>query len=330
MTNQPSPFPTNAPNNQAERELKTTLFRHQMREQWGLAILAWEHEGKRGYQFEDGTLRVFKQGYYHLMREVDQPADVTHSVLGRLNRALGRREASKKRNLDRLISFDDQLSIFRAEYPEGFGGQKWRAKIRGADASQPLKRHREPAIRAARELFDAEPLRRMIEAGNLEGVVQGLAKLLRQTNLVRPNQLGPLEIPAHRLERFALALHDLLHGGGPLRDRFGRWVQELGHCSWELATAPAALLHPDEHVCVRPSSFRDQAVWMAPRLEHSKEPDAETYLRYQAMAKAVRAKLEEEGLHPTDLLDVHDFIWTTLRPAARKLLEAPEAESAAA
>jgi hypothetical protein len=313
-----------------EPALTTTLYRHQKREQWGLAILAWEHEGKRGYQFEDGTLRVFKRGFYHLMLEVDQPADVTQRVLARLNRTVGRQEAGKKRNLDRLISFDDQLAIFRVQYPEGFSGKKWQGTMRGVDAAQTLKRHREPAIRAARELLDDQNLRRMIEAGQLDGIVQGLVKLLRQTNLVRPNQLGPLEIPPHRQERFALALHDLLHGGGPLRDRFARWVQELGHCGWELATAPAALLHPDEHVCVQPGSFRDQAVWMAPRLEHSSEPNAETYLRYLAMATAVQAKLEEEGLHPADLLDVHDFIWTTLRPAARKLLESPETESAAA
>jgi len=320
---------THKSNNNVERGLET-LYRHKKRTQWGLAILAWEHEGKRGYQFEDGTLRVFKLGYYHLMLEVDQPADVTQRVLARLNRTLGRQEAGKKRNIDRLISFDDQLAIFRVQYPEGFGGKKWQGKMRGVDAAQTLKRHREPAIRAARELLDDQNLRRMIEAGQLDGIIQGLVKLLRQTNLVRPNQLGPLEIPPHRQERFALALHDLLHGGGPFRDRFARWVNAIGPCSWELATAPAGLYSPDDHVCVQPGSFRDQAVWMAPRLEHSKEPNAETYLRYQAMAGAVRAQLEEEGLHPADLLDVHDFIWTTLRPAARKLLQSPETESAAA
>jgi hypothetical protein len=322
---------TTQTNNEAQKELKTTLYRHTKRDQWGLAILAWEHEGKRGYQFEDGTLRVLKRGYYHLMCEVDRPADITQRVLGRLNRALGRHEAGKKRNLDRLISFDDQLTLFRDEFPQGFRGEKWRKKMRGVDAGQQLKRHREPAVRAAQSLLAPESLTRMIEAGDFEAVLQELVRLLKQTNLVRPNQLGPLEIPPHRQERFALALRDLLHGDGPFRDRFGRWVQVLGPCSWELATTPAALHGPAEHVCVQPRSFRDQAVWMAPRLEHSKEPDAETYLRYHAMAGAVRAQLEEEGLQPADLLDVHDFICSTLRPAARKRLdERADEESAAA
>lgn len=315
--------------NDTEREL-ATLYRHQKREQWGLAILAWEREGKRGYQFEDGNLRVLKSGYYHMMREVDRPADVTERVLGQLNRALGRREAVKRRNLDRLISFEDQLTIFRGEFPDGFGGAKWKQKMRGIDASQPLKRHREPAIRAARELLGAESLTRMIEAGDFDGVIQGLARLLRGTNLVRPNQLHPLEVAPHRQESFVLALRELIHGEGSLRDRFGHWIQALGTCSWELATAPAALYGPDAHVCVHPSTFRDQAVWMAPRLEHSREPSAEAYLRYQAMAEAVRAKLVEEGLQPTDLLDVRDFVWATLRPAARRRLEQNETDATAA
>ena len=35
------------------------LYRHSKRKQWGFAVLAWEKEGKRGYQFEDGELRVW-------------------------------------------------------------------------------------------------------------------------------------------------------------------------------------------------------------------------------------------------------------------------------
>jgi hypothetical protein len=305
-----------------DRDLKTTLYKHIKREKWGLAVLAWEGEGKRGYQFEDGVLRVFKDGYFHLMREVDRPADETERVMVRLNRALGRREASKSRKSDTLISFDDQITILRRQFPGGFAGEKWQQKMRGVDAGQQLKRHREPALRLARELLSEQSLTASIARQDFDGVLEALLRVLRNTNLVRPAQLNPLErLPRHRVEQVALALRELLHGEGALRDRMGRWISALGSPSWELATAPAALVDPERHICVRPKGFRDQAQWMAPRLEHSKEPTAEVYLRYQAMAGAVLAKLQEEGLHPRDMLDVHDFIWTTLRPAARKLLE---------
>jgi hypothetical protein len=59
---------------------------------------------------------------------------------------------------------------------------------------------------------------------------------------------------------------------------------------------------------------------MAPRLEHTPRPDGETYVAYLSMAQAVRNHLAEAELPPKDLLDVHDFIYETLRPAARKLL----------
>ena len=49
------------------------LFRHSKRPQWGIAALVWELNGKRGYQFSDGKLRVFKQGFYGLFESAVAP-----------------------------------------------------------------------------------------------------------------------------------------------------------------------------------------------------------------------------------------------------------------
>ena len=49
-----------------------TLYQHQARPQWGLAILAWEGRDKRRYQFQDGKLRTFKQGYYEKLTPVTE------------------------------------------------------------------------------------------------------------------------------------------------------------------------------------------------------------------------------------------------------------------
>ena len=48
------------------------LYRHTKRPEWGVAILAWERGGRRAYQFEDGRLRKFREGYYSLMKPVDE------------------------------------------------------------------------------------------------------------------------------------------------------------------------------------------------------------------------------------------------------------------
>ncbi|MEL6182380.1 MAG: hypothetical protein AAFS10_25715, partial [Myxococcota bacterium] len=52
-----------------------SLYVHTKRPNWGRAILAWEQGGKRGYQFEDGRLRVFKKDFYGLFDTVELPED---------------------------------------------------------------------------------------------------------------------------------------------------------------------------------------------------------------------------------------------------------------
>ena len=88
--------------------------------------------------------------------------------------------------------------------------------------------------------------------------------------------------------------------------------------SWLLATALPALVKPQEHMCIRASAFSHQLAWLAPRVQLSKEPGGRMYARVREVALSLRAALEARELAPRDLLDVHDFIWETLRPAARK------------
>jgi hypothetical protein len=51
-----------------------------------------------------------------------------------------------------------------------------------------------------------------------------------------------------------------------------------------------------------------------------KTPTAQSYLRLQSMAKTIWNRLIEVGERPRDLMDVHDFIRLTTRPAAKKAL----------
>lgn len=301
-------------------EQDQTLYRHVMRPRWGLAIMAFDHHDKRGYQFEDGKLRIIKRGYYKLLEEVQAPADRTMRVLERLGRALGRRQAARRAN-EELIPLAIQIAHFRNLHPAGFEGEAWVKKVRGRGEKKVLKRHRDPAVARARERLSAKALGRLIKADDHEAVLGALIEVLDETNLVSAAKLKPLRrLAAHRRSAAAEALRELLYGEGAFAGRLEAWIQSLGEASWELATAPTALVHPDRHVCVRPSVFKQQAQWMAPRLEHSSKPDAMVYMRYLKMAQAVQAALTEAGLPPADLLDVLDFIYDTLRPAVRKVL----------
>lgn len=315
------------------------LYQHTARAEWGLAILAWDRDGKRAFQFEDGQLRVFKRGYYELLEEVDRSVGDARAVIADLNRQLGRSENRREREKagtggKALLSFDDQVAIFSRLYPGGFQDEAWMADVRGGGDGRRLKRHRAPAIAEAAETLSVAELDRRIGEGDFAGVCEALAALFGGTDLVTSKRAKPLTtLGEEQQQRVATTLRDYLYGDDAFPLRHGRWLRTLrsvyGKISWQIGTVVAALVHPAEHVCVRPSAFREQAAWMAPRLELPPSPAADVYQRLLEMAQAVRGKLEEAGLAPQDLVDVYDFMWTTLRPAARSVLDEAKARDQA-
>jgi hypothetical protein len=312
------------------------LYEHTKRPEWGLAILAWERNRRRAYQFQDGKLRLIKEGYYHLMQEVDRPADkaleLAESLKDKLGVSEARREVVKKAKAKgkKVLTLKDQIAIFHALYPDGFHGEEWSTNIRGEGEGRRLKRHRDPAIIDAQEKLAEGPLKSLLEEGKHDEIAKVALEVLKRTSLVRPVHLKPLKkLPEAQNEAFAEALYDLLWGSGPYAARFDAFVEAIspgrrGDCPWPLATAIPALVHTKEHVCVRPSSFRRQARWMAPRLEYSSTPEGKQYVRFRKMARAIRKRLKDAGLKPRDLIDVYDFVRLTLRPSAKKLLEQEE------
>jgi hypothetical protein len=311
----------------------TPLFEHAKRPEWGLAIMAWERNKRRAYQFQDGKLRLIKEGYYHLMQEVDRPADsaleITKSLKDKLGVSEARREVVKKARAKgkKILTLKDQITIFNIMYPNGFQGEEWDANIRGEGEGRRLKRHREPALQDAKVRLSKEALEPLIEGEQYTEVINTALDVLKKTSLVRPVHLKPLkELAKTKHPDLAKAIFDLFWGSGKYSMRFDAFVRVLSSngrvdCPWPLATVLPALVHPKEHVCVRPSSFRRQARWMAPRLEYSSHPEGKQYIRFRKMARAVGRRLKEAELKPRDLVDVYDFIRLTLRPSAKKLLK---------
>lgn len=315
----------------SNHDLLIPLYAHRKGDDWGLAILAWERGPRRAYQFEDGRLRVFKQGYYDLLEEVDTPADRAMRVIAELQRKLGNtagadagpRAARKQPD----ISFEQQLAVFGIKYPDGFTDPVWIAAHRGdLEGGRRLKRHRVPAIATAQELLAVAALDTALEEQRASEIHAGVVELLGSIDLVSKKQLEPLAaLPAARHVTFVSRLRELLYGEDAYELRFERYVATLAlvHAagpSWQLATALPALVLPEQHICVRPATLRKQAEWMAPRLTFIKTPNGPLCARFDEMALAVSHQLEEAGLEPADLMDVFDFMVETLRPSAKKLL----------
>ena len=314
--------------------LTEPLYTHVKRPAWGLAILAGQTEDKREYQFQDGTQRVIKEGYWDLLQPVDQPLDRAQKIVRELKsmlRAARSREAAAgttKKSGPPPISFEEQLGFFRAKlFPEGLGSENWRLKIRGEEQKKRRKRHRDAAIAHAQEQLGKEVIEELIAAGEFSQIRKRVHAVLTATDLTASSDTAPLrKLPEAAEPELAEHLHHLLYGEGPYASRFDRFATTLSaqtneRVRWPMASALAALVHPNEHICIKPNVFREQARWMAPSFRYTPTPSGASYVRLLDVAKSVRRKLEDAGEPVRDLMDVFDFIHETLRPTARKDIE---------
>ncbi|WP_146157182.1 hypothetical protein [Enhygromyxa salina] len=265
-------------------------------------------------------MRVFKQGFYHLFQSAEAPGDGSAKAvrrLARLARADGVTEST------RLPSLRDQILLFRRSFTEGFSGDAWMAKHRGVGRLKRLKRlkrHRDPAISDAKQLSATE-LASLIAARDYAQVLDRMIAVAEATNLVPGVHVKKLRKLSPTRE-LATAVYEWISCEDDNDDadrRFNYLVRQLGDAgTWPVVTSLRGLLDPVEHVCVRPSVFSEQAKLLLPVFSAEPRPRYKSYVRYLHVANIVRDELGDAGVEPRDLLDVHDFIWDTLRPAARE------------
>lgn len=304
---------------EASLDHETGLYTHVKRPEWGVAIMAWERNGRRAYQFEDGRLRRFKEGYYSLMQPAGQ-VEESEALVADLQAAIEAKRGSPGKQLDPVAPFDDQVDLFAHLYPEGFKDEKWIIDHR--TDGRALKRHREPSSADTREQLSKERCNELLGDGRHDELVADALEILASTDLVALRDVKTLRAMEDDERReFGEILRDLLHGDEDYGLRFKRYVEFLeevlgGRPSWRLATALQALMYPEYHVCVRRSAFIRQAASIAPKAKYTKKPRRRSYANFRRVATAVQTRLEAAGHEPRDLLDVYDFIWNTLRNAA--------------
>lgn len=315
---------TNSKAEETQSRQEDVLYFHMTRKQWGLALLAWDHGDKRGYQFEDGKLRVFKQGYFDLLEEAEAPPK---GVFETLRRRLGWKAQEKPKKPNRSTEsfpFEQQLVLFQDIYPKGFQGSKWAREKRGIDTTRCLQRHRDLAHVQARKDLSRAQLNKLIEEEDYTKIIRRMLKIGNGTDLISKSTLRPLEELLDReSQELGERLFELIHGDEELAIRFERFVDSLAELTgkspaWQLATVFLALVLPKDHICVKPQTMRTQAAFLGRQQTISAMPNAPMYERLRAMTHDVYRRLEEAGYHPRDFLDVYDFMETTL---SRKAIE---------
>ncbi|MCA9684376.1 MAG: hypothetical protein KC457_19425 [Myxococcales bacterium] len=299
------------------------LYRHSKRENWGIAVFLWERDEKRAFRFADGEVRIFKKGFYELMVPAKPPGDGTAAKL------LATVDAGDKK-LEILPSVGDQLMFMLSEYPRGFIGEAWTKKHRGR--GRRLKRHRDAAITEARELLEPKAIAALHEAEDHAEVLARWIKVLAGTDLVPSSHIKKLEAIAAEaqagLSETLVALAQKPRQEGALRRLQAALVSAHGPAtSWQVLTATLSLLDPVHHVCVRPSVFATQGAIVVAGFRAPARANEAGYQRYLEVARLVQVELAELGHSPTDMFDVYDFVWTTLRPAARAELTESDGEA---
>ena len=303
------------------------LYVHTKRPKWGRALCVWNRDGRRAFQFEDGNLRVIAQSHMHLFSRARLPTTEAIDVARELRSAAGismARRAHESAGTGPLMDLVQQVALFRDEYPEGFADAKWSKKVRGVGVKKALKRHRNPVLELAREKLSPVELAALI--ANMDGTefVSRVQEVLAATDLVNKKDVALLDrMSVTHAVALATALRNVLVGDGPLDARMQRYLDALTrsvgqHPRWQLATALLALIDPLAHVWVRPGAVREQAKSIAPQLQLANQPTGRAYAQVCDMVQVVARKLCAEGMAPDDLMDVTDFMWSTLRPVARR------------
>jgi hypothetical protein len=307
---------------------EVAFYRHSRQPKWGIGLILWERDGKRGYKFEDGQLRIIAEPYYKLLEPAENPPPDSPLMaeLLRLRSADGGAADANR------MTFEEQRAVFVAQFPEGFVGEEWRKAYRGRREGRRLKRHREGAIAESQELLAAPALDDVISGQKWKDLQKGLAAILGTTDLVSRANLEPFRRGVAG-EPFVVALRDALWGDGDFDTRFTELCRQMSmlwsRVPWTMATALLALVHPKDHICVKPSVFVKQADCSPVTVRPSKQPTPRAYAAYLEMARQLRTLLSDVGLPPHDLWDIHDFIWVTQRPAATDVLAKVRATSEA-
>jgi hypothetical protein len=310
---------TSAADTRLDTHTQDALYRHEKREQWGVALFVWERDGKRAFRFADGEVRVFKKGFYEMMIPAPTPSDGSADEL----RALVLSGGSGKKN-EIIPSVADQLVLFLAEYPDGFAGDAWHDGHRGqhVEGTRRLKRHRNPALTDARQQLSYTGITELVSASNHTGVRDALVEVLAATDLVPGAQVNTLRETRPSRE-LSLAIQAITRDPerASIKALQAALITAQGPASsWQILTAPLSLLAPQEHICVRPNAMMSQGKIVMLRFTAPKLTEA-GYQRYLDIAKFVQRELTQLGHAPHDMLDLHDFMAVTLRPGARAELE---------
>jgi hypothetical protein len=303
------------------------IFEHVSRKDWGRSVLLQEIPDKRTFLFEDGAERSFRPDYWHKMEivEVQSNEAVRIERLARRNQEPPPGSARKsKASLKKPdITFEEQVAYFMELFPVGFEGETYIKAERGVAGTKGAEKLKDAAIERAEQRLSQKNLEELIDAGKFEDFHQMIYEFFTSTKSTTQKAEATRfkNMPENMRETYARALYEQLYGERTYPIRFESLIAALdieGGPTWPLTTLIPALVYPADHVFVKPTFFKKQALVLDIDPKYDTSPNSTTYEQFLQAAQKTMELLQEAGQRPRDLWDVHVFICKTLSPKAIK------------
>lgn len=114
---------------------------------------------------------------------------------------------------------------------------------------------------------------------------------------------------------FAEGLYNLLHGSGPLQQRFVEWIVAVSELprrqsrvlSWPITTFFPYIAQPKQHMIMKPTAMRTAAADLGFDLEYSSKPSFTTYSRLLKFGELTHEAIKD--LKPRNNHDIQTFLW---------------------
>lgn len=198
---------------------------------------------------------------------------------------------------------------FRHYFPRGFKDATYRAWER--DYKWAAHEAWEEAL--SKELFEA-----LLAEESWSEIARRAVRIESATNLLFSFEKMALRDAVRSDEgakRFALGLHQYLHGTGPLERRFEEFALALEALprrqtrvlTWPLQTVFAFVAQPRQHIFLKPNVTRRAALAYGFDFAYESRPNWKTYRSLLDFARLIRRDLAE--WKPRDLIDIQSFIW---------------------
>ena len=197
---------------------------------------------------------------------------------------------------------------FERFFPEGFQDRSYLDRER----ARKWKAHE----RWAEELAPAR-FRSLLKNGRFDEICRRAIGIGSGSGLLAPQEKTALmdaARPPAAAQRFAAGLWEFVQAS-PGAETFERWSgtleslpwREGGGPTWPVATVFGFIARPDQHLILKPVVTRVAAREYGFDFWYHSQPNSRTYLSLHEFAATILLDLRDLG--PSDMIDIHSFIW---------------------